>query len=185
VIDLKKNQDVFETSDFTMSVSGALKNIHLNSPAMNVTVTGNFDVKAGDIVPGFQNTGIWYDYFSGDSITVSDVSATVSMEPGEYHIYTSVRLPKPLFTAIGDPGSGMAGRTNVFVFPNPAFGFVQIIAEKTVLKTEIYGMTGKLLGTVKNDNRIDLSNVPAGIYYLRIYLSDHLPRSVKVIRVQQ
>jgi len=183
LIDLKTNQDVFETSDFTMSVSGAMKKINLNSQSMNVTVTGNFDVKPGDIVPGFQNTGIWYDYFSGDSLTVSDVTASVSMEPGEYHIYTSVRLPKPFFTGIGAPGSGIPGHTRVIVFPNPSAGMVRVVAATPVKRIELFGITGNLLSITTGTDNVDLSQFPAGVYYLRIYLSQqNPPESVKVIR---
>ncbi|MGE5806855.1 MAG: T9SS type A sorting domain-containing protein, partial [Ignavibacteria bacterium] len=45
--------------------------------------------------PAFQNTGTWYDYFSGDSITVSDVQALIPLEPGEFYIYSTVKLPTP------------------------------------------------------------------------------------------
>lgn len=182
LIDLKKNQDVFETSDFTMSVNGAQKKINLASPSMNVTIIGNFDVGSGDIVPGFQSAGTWYDYFTGDSLAVNDLSAAVSLDPGEYHLYTSVKLPKPLFTAIRESGSATDGPTDVCVYPNPSDGMVQVISLKPVTTIEVYGITGNLLEQVSHETRVDLSAFPAGLYYLRIYLSDRMPRSVIIIK---
>ena len=180
LIDLKKNQDVFETTDYTMSVSGALKKINLNSASMNVTVTGNFDVVGGEIVPGFQSTGVWYDYFSGDSLIVTDLTAATSLDPGEYHIYTSVRLPKPIFTGIGDPG--VEGRIVTVVYPNPATGIVQVRSASPVVRTELFGITGKMLKSTSGSNLVDLSTLPAGLYFLRIFHSQNPPETVKVMK---
>ncbi|MEZ5195339.1 MAG: alpha-amylase family glycosyl hydrolase [Bacteroidales bacterium] len=56
---LKQEQEVFNTSDYNLSLNGAMKSIHLNHSSMNVTILGNFDVTAGNINPQFQHTGIW------------------------------------------------------------------------------------------------------------------------------
>jgi 1,4-alpha-glucan branching enzyme len=77
------------------SVSGALKRINLNHASMDVVVIGNFDIKVGNIVPNFNQTGIWYDYFTGTTINVTDLTATITLNPGEYHIYTTKALPVP------------------------------------------------------------------------------------------
>lgn len=62
---------------------------------MNVVVAGNFQVTPLSMTPGFQHTGTWYDYFSGSSIEVSDLSASVDFEPGEYHLWTDVPMETP------------------------------------------------------------------------------------------
>jgi hypothetical protein len=180
LISLKKDQDVFETADYSISLSGALKRINLASPSMNVTVAGNFDVIAGDIIPGFPNTGTWYDYFSGDSLVVTDLSAVIPLDPGEYHIYTSVKLPKPVFTGINGPGS--EGWRATLVYPNPATGIVQVLAPSVVIRTELFGITGRLLGETTGTNFVDLSSLPAGLYYLRIWYDQRPPETVKVMK---
>ncbi len=45
--------------------------------------------------PIFQYNGKWYDYFSGDSITVENSTLSITLNPGEFHIYTSKKLPTP------------------------------------------------------------------------------------------
>lgn len=96
LLHLKQNYKVFKTTDYDLNVIDAYKkSIHLNDDEMDVTIVGNFDVVPQSVNPNFQQSGIWYDYFSGDSITVSDPQALLDYEPGEYHLYTSVRLPEP------------------------------------------------------------------------------------------
>ncbi|MGQ1909709.1 alpha-amylase family glycosyl hydrolase [Marinifilum sp. RC60d5] len=95
LIKLKKEEIAFESSDFTLITSSALKRIEINHTDMDVRVIGNFDVEAGEIDPNFSKPGIWYDYFSGQEISVSDVNAKINLEAGEYHIYTTKQLTTP------------------------------------------------------------------------------------------
>lgn len=92
---LKKNYDVFSTDDFSMNVLSAMKRIHLNHESMNVTILGNFNVIDAAMGPNFQHTGIWYDFFSGDSIEVTDVNGALLLKAGEFHIYSDEKLPSP------------------------------------------------------------------------------------------
>jgi 1,4-alpha-glucan branching enzyme len=150
--DLKKNQPVFKTTDFTLNVGGPVKGITLRSSDMDVTIVGNFDVWGGNIVPGFSHTGTWYDFFSGDSITVASTGDPITLLPGEYHLYTSRKLPKPLFTAIGEPvipssdGSGVLS-----VFPDPSSVPVTVrytLSQKSEVSLVIYDLFGKQIRTL-------------------------------------
>jgi hypothetical protein len=95
LIDIKKNELAFESDDFTLNTGSFLKRIEINHSDMDVRVIGNFDVEEGEIDPNFSQTGSWYDYFSGQEISVSDVNAKISLAPGEYHIYTTKQLTTP------------------------------------------------------------------------------------------
>ncbi len=92
---LRNNNEVFNTSNYTMNTMNSVKTMKLSHPSMNAVVIANFDVTEKPAVPGFQNNGIWYDYFSGDSLNVTDMNMSISLAPGEYHIYTTKRQPKP------------------------------------------------------------------------------------------
>ena len=95
LIDLKKKEEAFKSDDFTLITNTALKRIEINHSDMDVRVIGNFDVVAGTITPNFSKTGDWYDYFSGETLTVSDKVMNISLDPGEYHIYTTKQLTTP------------------------------------------------------------------------------------------
>lgn len=95
LIHLKTEYDVFNTTDFSLDVTGYGKKIHLNSPEMKVAVLGNFDVVTTNISNPFQETGWWYEYFTGDSIQVTNTAEVQVLAPGEYRLYSNVRLDAP------------------------------------------------------------------------------------------
>lgn len=160
LINLKQEHDVFETTDYTINVTGATKSINLTGSDMNVTIIGNFDVVAAEINPNFQQTGTWYDYFSGESISVTDVNANIALVPGEYHIYTTVQLAKPDIT---DPSTGIfevkknsSEQIGLKTYPNPATELVNIefILEKQLENAEIsvYNIHGQKVNTIYHGN---------------------------------
>ena len=115
LIKLKQDQPVFETSDYTIDVGGPMKSIHLQHDDMDVTIIGNFTTFPGTIDPSFTQTGTWYDYFSGDSILVTDPHMSIELDKSEYRIYTTTRLAVP--DLISAPEA-----LNVSVSGNPAIG---------------------------------------------------------------
>ena len=153
LIDLKKNQPVFKASDFTLDLSGAMKKINLTTNDMKSTIVGNFDVVQGTIYPAFQQTGTWYDYFSGDSIAITNTNALLTLQPGEYHIYTSVRLSRPVFTGIGEiPGQFTQGDDFSMVFPNPSASDFNILVKthsSSNIIIEIYDWSGKKIDRIE------------------------------------
>ena len=121
LIEIKKEHDVFRTDDYSLSLGGAGKRIHLNHPDNHVTVIGNFDVNPIDINPNFQQTGTWYEFFTRQAIEVTDVNATISLQPGEYRLYSTVELPDHgINVSSEDLLLPDQGNLDVNVFPNPS-----------------------------------------------------------------
>src|SRR5690606_4814856 len=92
----KKEQPIFNTPNFTMDVSNAngIKSIHLSMDSTTgddigyVVVIGNFGMETEEVDPGFQVTGTWYDLMNGNMpLEVTNVSAPISLVPGEFFIY--------------------------------------------------------------------------------------------------
>ncbi len=185
LIKLKKEEPVFETTDFTMDVAGEEKTIHLNDASMNVTVVGNFDVLARNINPDFQHTGEWYDYFSGDTLTVNNTGAEIKFEAGEYHIYTDKKLETPDIVAAVKKIDAKDELSRVKLYPNPAteYAKIQITTKdyQQVSSIEVYNLQGQNIRQLyygkldkgineftwdlKNDRGYKVSN---GIYFIRI-----------------
>jgi hypothetical protein len=92
---LKQSQPCFSTYDFNLDCSGTGKLIHLYTPEQNAVLIGNFDVINLDIVPGFPHIGVWYDHFTGEGMTVSDINNSIVLSPGEWHLYLDTQLPLP------------------------------------------------------------------------------------------
>jgi 1,4-alpha-glucan branching enzyme len=92
LIHFKTNNPVFASTNFTHSLTGAVKTINLQDPTANVVVVGNFDVVSNPAVITFPATGTWYDNLTGSTLNVTSTSMSMTLAPGEYHLYSSVQL---------------------------------------------------------------------------------------------
>ena len=85
--ELKRDEPVFGTYDYSIDFGGSGKRLHLYSPDQNMVLCGNFDVVGFDMVPGFPHTGIWTDALTGDTYNVSDLGAPFYFAPGQHHLW--------------------------------------------------------------------------------------------------
>ena len=180
LIKLKTNYpNTFRSNSFDVSAWGKQKQVHVNAD-MNATVIANFDVVDQSTYTGFQHTGWWYEYLSGDSIDVTDVNMTIPLQPGEYRVFTDQRLPVP------DLSVTMVGNQNPFlhqaqikVFPNPSQGEFQLeldLNRPSKLNIQLFDLQGKIVTQFPEKQGkagkqfIDLSahNLPAGQYLLKV-----------------
>jgi hypothetical protein len=91
-----RKSDAFRFGSFTSDFGGLGKRMWISHSSMNVVIAGNMDVTGFDMAPGFANAGQWYDYFSGQAVTITDpANQTFNFGPGEFRVFTSVPLPKP------------------------------------------------------------------------------------------
>lgn len=178
LIQLRRSHEVFKTTNFLLTSSGAYKKLNLNHSTMNVTIVGNFDVKAANGTPAFQHTGWWYDYFQGDSIQVTDAAMYLPLEAGEYRIYTDKRLAKPAI------GTGMNDnltdkKLTAAIYPNPATNQVTVdfVTEQTGLITlAIFDVNGRKVVEMTdfkatfgiNSITVNTSALTSGLYLLRL-----------------
>jgi len=113
---LKTENEAFRTGNFTKDLGGGhVKKAWLTNTSLNVCTGSNFDVISHTINPGFQHTGTWYNYFTGESFDVSNSSGhTIDMEAGDYYVFTDQKLERPfvnleigvVYKESGDPVSG-------------------------------------------------------------------------------
>jgi hypothetical protein len=88
--------DAFRFGTFTSDLGGLGKRMWISHNTMNVVIAGNMNVASLDMAPGFPGSGQWYDYFSGQVVTITDpVSQTFNFGPGEFRVFTSVQQPRP------------------------------------------------------------------------------------------
>lgn len=158
LIKLRTENPAFETTEFTLSLETPLKKIVLTHPDMNVAVIGNFDVQPGTIVPGFTHTGTWYEYFTGQSLAVTDVSKPVTLNAGEYKLYTDVRLEKPPIDTTDTGGCGEGPVLLVYPVPANEFTVEVCLDDQTSLVVEALDLTGRKVTEIYN------GTLPAGTY---------------------
>ena len=170
LIQLKKQEGIFKTSNFTLDVgnSNGLKNIHLtnddiNAPLQYITIIGNFGVTEQSIDPSFQQIGTWYDLLDNNStLEITNVNNVILLQPGEFKVYGSnqVSLSITSFQAFND---------ELIVFPNPAVNHFSI--NKDAEQLTIFDITGKEVQTFKNtiskNDYIYIDSLIKGIYILQ------------------
>ncbi len=146
MIKLRISEPAFESDDFDLSTGGAIKRIRIRHAGMNVVAIANADVVSKEGIPDFPHSGWWYDYFSGDSMNVSDPGAGITMAPGEYHIYTDKRLPLPDTDVAVGIETPARNDGELVLFPNPASNFLVVkgkLSSAGNLRMEVYDLAGK------------------------------------------
>lgn len=175
LIKLKRENPAFSSSDFELVDDGLKKRIKISHESMNVIVLGNFDVTTGMIGGDFHSTGWWYEYFTGDSVNIDDTQTIISLEPGEYRIYTSERLAKPpLMVSVDDIVFEKEGDQWFTVYPNPVDDILFIRLDEEYsgqpLDIDILDISGRKVYSLKDEggNSLDLGTLPRGIYFIRL-----------------
>lgn len=106
IIQLRLNNPaIFNNTTFTYEFNNGLVKVFQiadpNSIGKKVTVVANMDVDAKTKTITFQATGDWTNYISngtgsgangatGSNFNITSTSQTITLQPGEYHIYVSV-----------------------------------------------------------------------------------------------
>ncbi len=183
IINLKKREPVFSTNDFSMEVSGAAKRIELNYAGSDVRLIGNFDLVAQSIQPKFSSTGVWYNHFANDSITVTDINAYYTLEAGQFALFSQKKLEG--FVA----STGVWGPNyfeDAFLTPNPTSDYVTIYSGDDSLEwVKITSITGKELYNKKvsaTELEVNVSSYPAGIYLVHLFGDDNGYKVFKLLK---
>ena len=97
LIALKRFEPAFGTDGVVSLNIGntATKRIGITHPGRNVVILGNFGVTSASINPAFQSTGTWYEFFTGQTIQVTNVSDQLTLNRGEYRIYSNQPWQSP------------------------------------------------------------------------------------------
>ncbi|NBR13159.1 MAG: T9SS C-terminal target domain-containing protein [Flavobacteriales bacterium] len=173
---LRNDYETFRSLDFNYMLFGAVKRMKMNHPSMKGVSIANFDINDQSASPAFQHTGYWYEYFTGDSLNVTDVAMTFTMAPGEYRIYTDVRLDKPTITPSTASIEEISKESfDLNVYPNPTSDYLKIDflndkseAFEVLLINENGQVVDSKKGTTKSgENSIEYntSNLKSGAYH--------------------
>lgn len=185
---LKTTYPTFATVDYQFTDQSYYKRIKLNHSDMNAVTMANCRVAEDDADPSFQSTGMWYEYFTGDSLMVTNVNQNITLAAGEYRLYTDKRITPPESFYVGTADLAVE---QVELFPNPIgdserlslihsnlndIREVSIVDQMGKSSTMSYSYDGYELS-------LDASDIGSkGIYYIRIVTSDkiYVARVVKI-----
>lgn len=199
LIRLKKAYPVFSSGNYSLTATGAVKTLSISDETMSVNVFGNFDVVAHSAEFSSKSISKWYEFFSGDSISVTDAATPINLKPGEYRLYTSVKMPS--VGILVDVKKDDLIQTDFRLmqnYPNP-FNPVTTIkysipnvdaknASSLPVTLKIYDMLGREISTLINDYKspgnyevtFDGSNLASGIYFY-VLRSGNIIESKKMV----
>jgi hypothetical protein len=175
---LKTSYDVFKTTDYELDVYGPQKTVTLHGEAMDALIVGNFDVHAAELVAEFPQTGYWYDYITGDSLNVESTEQAISLQPGEYRVYTSERI-----TASGLNVSVPEQQHKdviTAIYPNPSDDIFNITLNpdrEATISVKVFDLYGRHLATLFEGKK------PAGTMSLTWNPQGHHPKGAYLIKV--
>ncbi|MEL6656427.1 MAG: alpha-amylase family glycosyl hydrolase [Bacteroidota bacterium] len=164
ILHLRRDLDPAQLADATTNhkFNGLTRRLVYDLAETDMVLIGNFGLTDQNIDPAFTETGTWYDYFSSEEVTVTDVNATQTLRPGEWHIYTSNRMSD------GFPGVVEVYDNPVTITPSPFTQTTEITVRFDATKAFPDGTAG-LVGAEKvyfhsgvvleDPNGTDLSNV--------------------------
>lgn len=192
--ELKKSYPVFNSGSMSLAVGNLKKSARFTSNDMDVCMIGNFDIVNNDVTPDFQHTGIWYEYFTGTQINVSNTSAAINLKPGEYRLYTDVQLPPPDLGNVGIDDPKQLHQLMLQCFPNPAgdqFTLDFYLPVSGEARLELFDLTGRKISTIADKRYasgwytvdVPAGNLDNGIYICK--LSSGNMNTVLKLEIQQ
>jgi hypothetical protein len=152
-------------------------------------VVGNFDINPATSNIVFPKTGTWYDLRDNTPISITSLTTSLSLQPGEYHVYTdkslSVTTPVNIL-----PQTNLDAR----VSPNPSSGTARLeinLEQASGIDIRVMGLDGKQVAVIYRGtmpagrNSVNLpSDLAGGIYtiFLRTAKGNSSLKWVKAAR---
>lgn len=175
-----RQQPVFASpTSYSQDLAGAIKTISLANADLAVVTYGNFDVVASPATIAFPGTGVWYNYFTGTTLNVTSASMALTLQPGEYAVYTSKKLTNTALATRPAPTAAFG----LSLAPNPAAGTTTIRYELPAAATaslavqNLLGQTIRQLAPARQaagaqTQVLPLQGLAPGVYLVRLQAGD-------------
>ncbi len=178
LIRLRKTYAVFTSGDAIVSSgTSLLKQVMVKSKPynaapvtaaeMNIVAVTNFDIVKQTVAVVFPHTGTWYDYYQfGSSVNVNSVNFSMDLNPGQYKLFTDVKIDNPVVTGVEEGDNDL-----VVVYPNPAGSVLKVNwngGDKAESVTLISMQGIKFLPAKIDSNSWDVNGITSGLYVVEI-----------------
>src|SRR5690606_32264181 len=159
LLNLRRSSPAFTSlqSEVKTDLATSVKIITIQHPELDVVISGNFDVNESDTQPHFTRSGKWYDYFTGDSVTISDLDTVWTLKPGEFNIFTTQKFETPeedILSYVNQPDiSEISAQVPKFFpnYPNPFQSETRIIYHlpvSTPVTLDVFDIIGRKVRTL-------------------------------------
>ncbi|MFI5188492.1 MAG: alpha-amylase family glycosyl hydrolase, partial [Chitinophagales bacterium] len=172
-------KDVFVTNQITSNLSNGFKWMQVNTDSSKICVVGNFDVVTQTSSVTFPEAVTWYDYLDGTTLNATGAAQSITLQPGEYHVYLNRNLVSNIttpVTSINAPGDGLL----IKIYPDPVRQNATIdltVPETGNVEVDMLNIAGQRLQSIhsgfllKGAHTFDFTNdqkFPAGVYLIKV-----------------
>jgi len=177
IINIKRANQVFNTTTYTVESGNLMPKVYIWNDALpstelkNVVVLSNFTTNPQNIIPYFPYAGTWYNLMDNTSFAVTNTSAPITLQPGEFRIFGN-RAAAVLGTY---ETTSQKDEISLVLTKNPV---VSEVAELNYSNAKggtisVYDFSGKILKSVKLSKNegvenIDVNNFAAGTYIVQL-----------------
>ncbi len=174
ILELRLSLDVFNTKTFTVESGNLMPRLFIyndasSSALKNVVVLANFTLTSQNIVPNFPYGGNWYNLMDNTSMSVTDLVAPITIEPGGFRIFGNASA-----LATDEVGASK-NAVSLVLTQNPVTNGNATIRYTNAINGSlaIYDLTGSLVKTVKvskdnGDETISVNGLKSGMYLLQL-----------------
>jgi 1,4-alpha-glucan branching enzyme len=181
LVSLRTKTSYINPSTFDWDTDPWIKSINIVHPDVHIYITGNFNVSNQTANHKFSKTGTWYNYFTGESIEVTDINADFSLNGGQFSIYTSGKIDNYINENPLTLSSEKISE-NLFVYPNPTAEYLYLSTSGGGIY-QITDISGKQVmeGSFDTGHTINIGVLESGIYTIQIII-DGNRQSKKIIK---
>lgn len=175
ILQIRLSSSVFDTTTFTVESGNLMPRIFIWNDALsssslkNVVVLTNFTLTSQNIVPNFPYTGTWYNLMDNSTMSVTDTTSTITIEPGGFRIFgNAVALAT-------DETKSDKNTVSLLLTQNPVLNGIANLrytnAENGTIS--VYDLSGKAIKTFKTnknsgDESISVNGLQSGIYLIQL-----------------
>ena len=127
------------------------------------------------LTPNFSEAGKWYNYLTGDSITVANPHALLNLSPGDFAVYTSTRIRRVTLATRAQ----LANVLHLTAAPNPASGSTTLQYElptaaavqltvRNVLGQNVLSLPAQRESAGPHLGQLPLGQLAAGVYIVQL-----------------
>jgi 1,4-alpha-glucan branching enzyme len=185
-------KDVFLTNQVERDLTGAFKWLKVLTDTSRILVVGNFGVTSQTGAVTFPSPGTWYDYLNGTTMNATGGAQSMTLQPGEYHVYLNRPVTNVVTTAVPALTAAANNKMLVNVYPNPFNQKAVIDISIPVsghVQIDLINQQGQKLMNVysgfltRGDHRVDFEQnlFPTGVYILKIS-SKTSTAAIKLVR---
>jgi hypothetical protein len=183
-------KNIIDEGTFVLTQDGPIRRVNIEHPDMDIVVVTNFGLEEQTLQPLWPRAGEWYNYFFNDTLVVDDPAEELTLQPGEFHLFTSIALESPGDDLVNDVRVEEEDEVtaiedeiiaSLMVYPNPVKDQLTIELTPELLKSEVHVEVLNYLGAIyaaevfelqdfgiEPTIRMSASQMTPGIYFVKV-----------------